>query len=151
MFTRKHLCWGPSVAGALVIAYDNWSIYVHSRHRRCSRKKVFLEKFTGKHLRWGFFINWVTGLTPAILLKRDSKTGVFLWLLRNFSEHLQKATSDVNHLALVIVVYEFSTKIRWKDTFQTFSTSINSALKLLFYFFHYDISNIVPRGFSNYF
>ena len=25
---------------------------------------------------------------PAILLKRDSKTGVFQWKLRNFSEHL---------------------------------------------------------------
>ena len=33
---------------------------------------------------------------PATLLKRDSNTGFFLWILRNFQEHLFWRTS-VNH------------------------------------------------------
>ena len=37
-------------------------------------------KFTRKHL--------CKSLRPATLLKRDSGTGVFLWILGNFSEHL---------------------------------------------------------------
>ena len=45
--------------------------------------KHFAE-FTGKHL----FFNKVTGLKPAILLKRDSSARVFLCILRNFKDHL---------------------------------------------------------------
>ena len=45
-------------------------------------------KFTGKHLYQSIFLNKVSGLRPANLLKRDSRTGAFLWILRNFSEHL---------------------------------------------------------------
>ena len=41
--------------------------------------------FTGKHLCWS--------LRPVTLLKQDSKTGVFLWILRNFQEHLIWRTS----------------------------------------------------------
>ena len=49
--------------------------------------KVFAN-FTGKHLCWSLFFNKVAGIIPATLLKRHSGTGVFLWILRNFSEHL---------------------------------------------------------------
>ena len=41
-------------------------------------------KFTGKHLRQSLFFSKVA----ESLLKRDSGTGVFLWILRNFREHL---------------------------------------------------------------
>ena len=41
-------------------------------------------KFTEKHLHWSLSFNKVAGLRPATLLKRDSTTGVFLWILRNF-------------------------------------------------------------------
>ena len=53
-----------------------WS---RSSHSRCSARKGVLRnftKFTGKHHE------------PATLLKRDSSTGVFLWILRSFQEHL---------------------------------------------------------------
>ena len=59
-----------------------WGPY-RSSDRRCSIKKAVLKNFTtfaGKHLCWSFsFIN---------LLKRDSKSVLFLWILRNFQENL---------------------------------------------------------------
>ena len=38
-------------------------------------------KFTGKHLCWSTFL---ISCRDATSLKRDSNTGVFLWILRNF-------------------------------------------------------------------
>ena len=55
----------------------------------CSVKKGVLEnfaKFTEKNLCWSAW-------RPATLLKRDSDTSVFLWILRNFPEHLFWKTS----------------------------------------------------------
>ena len=48
-----------------------------SSHQRCSLKK-------GRQLCLGLFFNKVAGLGPATLLKKDSGTGVFLWILQNF-------------------------------------------------------------------
>ena len=58
---------------------------------RTSRSLVFFEIgflknfaiFTGKHLCWSL-LAW----RSATLLKRHSNTGVFLWILGNFWEHL---------------------------------------------------------------
>ena len=44
--------------------------------------------FTGKHSYWSFFFIKLQVIRPAALLKRDSNTGVFLWILQNFSEQL---------------------------------------------------------------
>ena len=41
---------------------------------------------------------------PATLLKRDSNTGVFLWNLRSFSEHLFYKTPPVAASAVYIVI-----------------------------------------------
>ena len=41
-------------------------------------------KFTGKHLCQSLLFNRVAGLKPATLVKKDSGTGVFLWILWNF-------------------------------------------------------------------
>ena len=54
-------------------------------------KKAFLKNFaifTGKHLCWSYFLIKLRVWKTGILLKRDSNAGVFLWILRNFSEHL---------------------------------------------------------------
>ena len=54
-------------------------------------KKVALKnfaKFTRKHLCQSLFFNKVAGWKPATLLKKDFGIGVFLWILRNFLEHL---------------------------------------------------------------
>ena len=40
--------------------------------------------FTGKNLYQSLIFNKAAGLRPATLLKRDSGTGVFLWILQNF-------------------------------------------------------------------
>ena len=57
-----------------------------SSHQRCSIKIGVLKnftKFTGKHLCQSLFFNKVAGLY-ATLLKRDSGTGVFPWILWKF-------------------------------------------------------------------
>ena len=50
--------------------------------------KIIVDKslaiFTGKHLCWSPFLRKLQVLKPASLLKGDSNTGVFLWILRNF-------------------------------------------------------------------
>ena len=64
---------------------------------RCSSKQVFVifaifAIFTGKHLCWSFFLIklcWsfflikLWAFRPATLLKRDSSTCAFLWILQN--------------------------------------------------------------------
>ena len=40
--------------------------------------------FTEKHLYWSLFLIKLQAWRPAILLKRDSNTGLFLWITRNF-------------------------------------------------------------------
>ena len=63
---------------------------------RSSYPEVFCEKgalrnfvkFTGKHPCKSLFFNKVAGLRPVTLFKKGSCTGVFLWILRNFWEHL---------------------------------------------------------------
>ena len=50
-------------------------------------KKVVLKYFaiiTEKHLFWGLFLIKLQAFIPATLLKRNSSTGAFLWILRNF-------------------------------------------------------------------
>ena len=67
---------------------------IRSSHWMCSIKKGIrrnFTKFTGKHMCQSLFFNKLAGLSPATLLKerkRDSGTGVFLWILWNFYEHL---------------------------------------------------------------
>ena len=45
-------------------------------------------KFTGKHLYQSFFLTNLHALDLQLYLKRYSGTGVFLWILRKFYEHL---------------------------------------------------------------
>ena len=40
------------------------------------------EILTGKHLCWSLFLIKLQACKPATLLKRDSSTGVFLWILQ---------------------------------------------------------------------
>ena len=52
------------------------------------KKCSYLVKFVGRNLCQSLFFNKVASLRPATLLKRDSGKGIFLWILRNFLEHL---------------------------------------------------------------
>ena len=50
-------------------------------------KKVVLKYFTiitEKHLFWGLFLIKLQAFSPATLLKRNSNTAAFLWILQNF-------------------------------------------------------------------
>ena len=52
--------------------------------RKCSSKQVFLKYFAifaAKHLCWSLFLIKLQAWRP--LLKRDSNTNVFLWILQN--------------------------------------------------------------------
>ena len=54
-------------------------------------KKCVLENFaifTRKHLSWSLFLIKLQASRPTTLLKPYSNTGVFLWILQNFQEHL---------------------------------------------------------------
>ena len=45
-------------------------------------------KFTGKHMYQILFYHKVAGLRSETLLKWDSATGVFMWILQDFYEHI---------------------------------------------------------------
>ena len=70
----------------LSIYYCNTDVCEDPSDYRSSRPEVFCKKcvlrnfakFTGKQLCQSFFFNKVAGLRSAILLKKDSGTGVFL-------------------------------------------------------------------------
>ena len=54
-------------------------------------KKAVLKNFAifrRKHLYCSLFLIKLQTFRPVTLLKRDSNTGVFLWILRNFYKHL---------------------------------------------------------------
>ena len=62
-------------------------VFSKSSHRRCSVRKGVLRnlaKFTGKQLCHSLFFNKGTGWGLQLYEKRDSATGVSLWVLRNF-------------------------------------------------------------------
>ena len=59
--------------------------------RRSSLKKVTLSNFTKfrrKQLRQSFFIDKVEDWKPATLSITASRTGIFLWILQNFQQHI---------------------------------------------------------------
>ena len=61
-------------------------------------KKIVLKnsaKFIGKHLCQSLFLRKVSSLRGATLLKKNSGTGAFMWILRNFLQHLFYDTSPV--------------------------------------------------------
>ena len=76
-----------------------------SSHKRCSIKKGVLKNFailTGKHLCWSLFLIKLQAWRSATLLKRDSSTGIFLWILwyfKNtcFKEHSRTAISEFKY------------------------------------------------------
>ena len=55
-----------------------------SSHRKCSIKKLPFAMFTGKCMCWSLYLKKLLAFRPATLLKGDSRTSAFLWILRNF-------------------------------------------------------------------
>ena len=100
-----------------------------SSHQRCFMEKGVLRnsaKFTGKHLCQSFFFN--------------KGTGVFLWILRNFEEHL--FTEHLWTTASVII------------RFSTFPKSLPFRLgsgKTIFYYFISHILKAYPQKAESYY
>ena len=92
-FGNCYLYWGvpwlfPKLNNTSFIAAN-----IRSSHRRCSIKKAGLENFaicTGKHLSRSFFL---TKLQTCNFIKKRLQHRLFLWILRNFQEHLIWETS----------------------------------------------------------
>ena len=69
---------------------------VRRRNGRSSCSQIFIKIsalknfaiFTGKHLCRSLFLKRLQVLKPASLLKGDSNTGAFLWILQNFQVQL---------------------------------------------------------------
>ena len=88
--TTLHM-FGSSYRSSSSCLTNQWP-WFRSRHQRCSIKKGVLKnfpKFIVKQLRHSLFLNKVVGLSLQLYSKRDSDTGVFLWILRNFKEHFR--------------------------------------------------------------
>ena len=60
-----------------------WNETVRQIKERFCKKGVLrnFTKFTWKYLCWSLFFNKIAGLRPKTLLKRDSNTVVFRWIL----------------------------------------------------------------------
>ena len=81
----------------------HWRIFFWSNHRRCFVKKTVLKNFaifTGEHLCWSVFLIKLLVFSPATLIKRNSDTGVFLWILRIF-----KSTYLEKHLQMIAFTF----------------------------------------------
>ena len=63
-------------------------------------------KFTGKHLYQSFFLTNLHALDLQLYLKRYSGTGVFLWILRKFYEHLFYRIPPDDCFANVFFLYQ---------------------------------------------
>ena len=75
-------------------------------HRWCYLNKFFcktLQLFTGKHLCWSLFLIKLQASRLATLLKRDSYTGVFLWILQTLRAPISK--NIYGQLLLIVVIY----------------------------------------------
>ena len=72
-----------------VVSFDK---ILQKRNRRCSTtRKPILKNFaifTGKHLCWSLFLSKLQAVRPAILSNTNYNTGIFLWMWRNFQDHL---------------------------------------------------------------
>ena len=76
---------------------------INDKWTRSSRSQIFFkidivkifENLVVKHLCWSLFLIKLEAWMSAVLLKRDSNTGVFLWNMRNFEEHLFYRTLPV--------------------------------------------------------
>ena len=103
IFQTSKYIWKLKKEAGYSVVYSTIEVFLHSRSRK-HPPQVFCKKgvlknfanFTGKNLRWSFFsINFQVVeshikfqvFRPVTLLKRDSDTGAFLWILRNFLKH----------------------------------------------------------------
>ena len=92
-------------------------LILRTSHRKCSVKKGVLKTFaifTGKHLCWSLFLIKLQPWRPATLLKRDSNTDVFVWIVRDFWEHLLLLLLNIEVNRFPVTIFSFI--IYWQLT-----------------------------------
>ena len=92
---NSQICFCETICFALLM-YWNISVFSSSDYKKVenlvfhwfSIKKLFRNFWTihGETLVMESYFRKVADLQPATVLKRDSTTGVFLWILQKFSE-----------------------------------------------------------------
>ena len=90
-------------------------IKLRSSHQRCSVKKVVLKYFTvftGKNLCSSLFLMKMQAWRPAMSLKWDTNTCVFLWKLRNFKNGCFWKLYLDNQFGFWFKLWEKETKIQ---------------------------------------
>ena len=78
------------------IKNENGSEHLRKQSSEVSYKNGVLNNFAisiGKHLCRSLFLIILHAFRPPILLKRDSNTGVFPWIVWNFYKHLFRRSS----------------------------------------------------------
>ena len=111
-----------------------WKIFIkltqnRSSHWRRSIKRSVLENFTRKHRLCSFFLIKL----QTTLLKRDSISGVLLWILRNFKEHpltLPVTASDCSEPTEAIEQRMFCDK-KCSEKFRKIHRKIHAPVSLL--------------------
>ena len=91
-------------SGAIETELPDYHKMTRSSHRRCSIKKVFLKisQNSQKNACAGFsFLIKLQIWELQLYSKRDSGTGVSLWILWNFEEHLFYRTPHENNFSKV--------------------------------------------------
>ena len=91
-------------------------------------------KFTRKHLCQSLFFNKVVGLGPTTLLKntlalykkRNSGTGIFLWILRNFQNNFLQRTPPVAASNFPVTWPELPPPPPQISKMESFGTLVNS-------------------------
>ena len=86
----KEAHWEPSQKSKMELFVKLATGHQRCSHQRCSVKKGVLKIFanlTGRYVLQSLLIK-LQALKPATLCKRDSNTGVFLWMSRNSWEQL---------------------------------------------------------------
>ena len=89
--------------------------------------------FTGKHLHWSLFLVRLQSWRPATLFKRDSNTGVSLWILRSVQEYLFRGAPPV---ATFAVLKNSPGKRQWRRLNRSIFLRLRvtqNALQLLFF------------------
>ena len=82
--------WRWKVGIKFCMPYVKMSLFRSRRPNVLCKKGIprNFAKFTEKSLSQSLFFNKVLGLSLQLYSIRDSDTGVFLWSLRNFKEHI---------------------------------------------------------------
>ena len=104
-------------------------------------KSVFksFAKFTWKHLWQSFLFHKIASSGTITLSKRDSGAGVFLSILRNFSNHIFYKT-PVNGLWFM---FAKNSDLWLVPPYNFYGKQLDFTLKIVFYFSYFDLKLLV--------